>query len=92
MRGGTKVRRKDGSGEECGFSDKCFKVSWGEKNLMLVSGSSGLETLCAILSFVNSQIQELGLGLPSFSRSLFSLSPFHLLSFFLFLLFYLLRL
>lgn len=29
--GGTKVRKKDGNGEECGFSDKCFKVSWGKK-------------------------------------------------------------
>lgn len=74
--GGTKLRKKDGNGEECDFSDKCFKVSWGKKNLLLVSGSSGLETLCAILSFVDSQIQELGLGLASFSRSLFSpLSP-----------------
>lgn len=29
--GGTKLRKKDGNGEECDFSDKCFKVSWGKK-------------------------------------------------------------
>lgn len=47
-----KVREKAGNGEECGFSDKSFKLSWGNKNFMLVSGSLGLETLCAILRFV----------------------------------------
>ena len=79
------------NGKECGFSDKSFKVIWGNKNLMLVSGSLGLEILCAILSFVQTDMSRVW-SLLILAELFFLPSPLHLLPFFLFFLFYLLKL